>query len=124
MEQTTNGGIPVLFLMKSLFFAYALTGALLALLSFLLYRLGLGEKVVVAAIIVIYVTATFFAGFLAGKKMKSRKFLWGLAEGAAYFLVLALLSFLAGGRSVAVGNSFFTTLALCVGGGMLGGMLG
>ena len=125
MEQTTkNGRIPVVFLLKGLFFAYALTGVLLALLSFLLYKFGLGEKTVAIAIIVIYVAATFFAGFLAGKKMKSRKFLWGLAEGAAYFIVLALISFLAGYRTAVFGNTFFTTLALCAGGGMLGGMLG
>ena len=125
MEQTMKTGrIPVVFLLKGLFFAYALTGVLLALLSFLLYKFGLGEKTVAIAIIVIYVAATFFAGFLAGKKMKSRKFLWGLAEGAAYFIVLALISFLAGDRTAVFGNTFFTTLALCAGGGMLGGMLG
>lgn len=125
MEQTTkSGGIPVVFLLKGLFLAYALTGVLLALLSFLLYKFGLGEKTVAIAIIVTYVAATFFAGFLAGKKMKNRKFLWGLAEGAAYFIVLVLLSFLAGDRTAVFGNTFFTTLALCAGGGMLGGMLG
>ena len=125
MGQTMkNGRIPVVFLLKGLFFAYALTGVLLALLSFLLYKFGLGEKTVAIAIIVIYVAATFFAGFLAGKKMKSRKFLWGLAEGAAYFIVLALISFLAGDRTAVFGNTFFATLALCAGGGMLGGMLG
>lgn len=125
MEQTKNGDrIPVLYLLKSLLFAYILTGVLLALLSFLLYKLGFGEKVVAIAIIVIYVAATFFAGFLAGKRMKSRRFLWGLLEGAAYFLVLAAISFLAGERDAVVGSSFFTTLALCTGGGMLGGMLG
>ncbi len=102
MEQTTkNGRIPVVFLLKGLFFAYALTGVLLALLSFLLYKFGLGEKTVAIAIIVIYV-----------------------AEGAAYFIVLALISFLAGDRTAVFGNTFFTTLALCAGGGMLGGMLG
>ena len=92
MEQTMkNGRIPVVFLLKGLFFAYALTGVLLALLSFLLYKFGLGEKTVAIAIIVIYV---------------------------------ALISFLAGDRTAVFGNTFFTTLALCAGGGMLGGMLG
>ena len=125
MEQKNNGGkVPVVYLLKSLLFAYILTGVLLALLSFLLYKLGFGEKVVAIAIIVIYVAATFFAGFMAGKRMKNRKFLWGLLEGAAYFLVLAVISFLAGEQDAVMGSSFFTTLALCAGGGMLGGMLG
>lgn len=124
MEQSSKaGGIPIAFLLKSLLFSYILTGVLLAVLSFLLYKLGLGEKVVAVAIIGIYVAATFFAGFMAGKKMRSRKYLWGLLEGAAYFLILAVISAFAGEEGVAFGRSFFTTLALCTGGGMLGGML-
>ena len=124
MEQSSKvGGNPAIFLLKSLLFSYILTGVLLALLSFLLYKLGLSEKVVAAAIIVIYVGATFFAGFMAGKRMRNRKFLWGLLEGAAYFLVLAVISAFAGKEGVTFGTSFFTTLALCAGGGMLGGML-
>lgn len=115
--------LPVLFLMKNLLFSYILTGVLLALLSFVLYKAGLGEKVVSIAIIAIYVAATFFAGFLAGKKMGSRKFLWGALEGGAYFLVLVLISLAAGQDGFAAGNTFLTTLVLCAGGGMLGGML-
>jgi len=124
MEQNSNRAeIPVFFFLKTLLFSYILTGGLLALLAFLLYKLGLGERIVSIAIIVIYVAATFFAGFMAGKRMKSRKFLWGLALGSAYFLVLAAVS-LAMGKSVGeLGTSVLTTLALCAGGGMLGGML-
>lgn len=124
MEQSSKaGGIPITFLLKSLLFSYILTGVFLAILSFLLYKLGLGEKVVAIAIIGIYVVATFFAGFMAGKKVQSRKFLWGLLEGAAYFLILAVLSIIAGEEGITFGKSFFTTMALCTGGGMLGGML-
>ncbi len=124
MKQSSRvGGIPIGFLLKSLLFSYILTGVFLALLSFLLYKLGLGEKIISIAIIIIYVGATFFAGFMAGKKMQNRKYLWGLMEGVAYFLVLAVISVLAGKGGIAVGNSFFTTLALCAGGGTLGGML-
>ena len=115
--------IPVGFLVKSLLFSYILTGVLLALLAFALYRFGLGEKTVSIAIIAIYVVATLFSGFAAGKRIKSRRFLWGLLMGCAYFLILAVVSFIAGKGDVQVGSSFFTTLALCAGGGMLGGML-
>ena len=116
-------GVPVAFFLKSLLFSYILTGALLALLAFLLYRFGLGERVVSIAIIAIYVVATFFSGFVAGKRMESRRFFWGLLMGSAYFLVLAVVSLAVGKGDVQVGKSFFTTLALCAGGGVLGGML-
>ena len=127
MEHTNrNQGpeeIPVAFLLKSLLFSYILTGVLLALLAFALYRFGLGERTVSIAIIVIYVLATLLGGFAAGKRMKSRRFLWGLLMGGAYFLILAVMSFAVGKGDMQVGSSFFSTLALCAGGGMLGGML-
>lgn len=114
--------ISPLFFLKCLLFSYILTTLLLFLLSFLLYKLNWGESTVAIAIIVIYVLATFFAGFLAGKKMKSRQFLWGLMMGGAYFIVLAVIS-LALNRTMGLsGNDFATTFFLCAGGGMLGGM--
>lgn len=115
--------MPVAFLLKSLLFSYIITGILLALLALLLYRLNLSEKTVSVAIIAIYVAATLFGGFVTGKRMGNRRFFWGLLMGCAYFLVLAAVSFIVGKGSMEVGNSFFTTLALCAGGGMLGGML-
>lgn len=115
-------GIPVGFLVKSLLFSYILTAALLALLAFLLYKLGLNEKTVSIAITAIYVVGTFLGGFAMGKKMVSRKFLWGLLVGTMYFLILAVVSLCVGKGNIQMGSSFFTTLALCAGGGMLGGM--
>ena len=61
------------FLLKSLLFSYILTGVMLALLAFLLYRFGLGERAVSVAIIVIYVVATRFSGIMARKRIKSRR---------------------------------------------------
>lgn len=116
-------GVPAAFFLKSLLFSYILTGVLLVVLAFLLYKLNLSEKVVSIAIIVIYVAATFFGGFVTGKKMGSRRFFWGLLMGGAYFLILAAVSFCVGKGNIQVGNSFFTTLVLCAGGGMLGGMV-
>lgn len=124
MEQTTNqGDIPILFLLKTLLFSYILTGALLALLAFLLYKVGLTESVVSIVIIAIYVASTFFAGFVAGKRLKNRKFLWGLLMGSAYFLVLLGISMILGEPAGQLGDSVITTLVLCTAGGMLGGML-
>ena len=124
MEQNPKAeGIPVGVLVKSLLFSYILTGVLLALLAFLLYKLGLSEKTVSIAITAIYVAGTFFGGFVMGKKMGSRRFLWGLLMGTVYFLVLAVVSLCVGKGNIEMGSSFFTTLALCAGGGMLGGMV-
>jgi len=124
MERAPDGeGLPIGFLLKCLLFSYILTGVMLAVLAFLLYKLGLSEKTVSIGIIVIYVAATLFGGFITGKRMQNRKFLWGLLMGGAYFLILTAVSVCVGEGGIQVGNSFLTTLVLCAGGGMLGGML-
>lgn len=70
-------GVPVPVLVKCLLASYVLTLLLLCLLALLLYKLHLTEGMVTIAISAIYVVTTFTAGFLAGKKMERRKFLWG-----------------------------------------------
>ncbi len=119
----TKKNIPSIFLVKSLLFSYILTAALLLLLTFLVYRAGMTEKMVSLAIIAIYVMSTFFAGFITGKKMQSRKFLWGLLMGSIYYLVLLVLSVLCNHTPGGLENSMITTFILCAAGGMLGGML-
>lgn len=93
------------------------------LLALLVYRFGLSEKIVSLAIIGIYIAATFMAGFITGKRQKSRKFLWGLVMGGAYFLVLVILSLAVNRSFQDVASNFATVFILCAGSGMLGGML-
>lgn len=116
-------GMGIFSVIKYLLFSYILTGLLLLILAFLLYRFRLSEKIVAAAIIAVYLTATFLAGFFTGKQAENRKFLWGLLQGGAYFLILAVLSLAVNHSLGDLTHSFLTTFLLCAGGGMLGGML-
>ena len=118
-----GGGFPILLLVKILLFSYIITGLMLMLLALLLLNFNLGVKAVTGAVIAIYVIATFFAGMIIGKRMDNRKYLWGMLEGLAYFVVLALISLIAGKDGFAPAGSVLTTLALCVCGGTLGGMV-
>lgn len=113
----------ITFVLKSLLFSYLLTAGLLLLLSLLLYRFSLSERIVSISITGIYIVVTFLAGFLAGKREGSRKFLWGLMMGCLYFLILALVSLIVNHGMSSLSTSFFTVLVLCAGSGMLGGML-
>lgn len=124
MEKNAKTSSDLLFVLKSLLFAYILTGGFLMLLACFLYKFQLSEQIVSIAIIVIYVVAVFFAGFLVGKRKGEKKFLWGLLTGLAYFAIIALISFAVNKGFKDLGNHFFTTLAICSAGGMLGGMLG
>lgn len=113
----------VIFVLKCMLAAYLVTAGLLLLLALMLYRFGLSEKVVSVCIILIYIAVTFLAGFIAGKRAGEKKFLWGLAMGCIYFLILTAVSFAVNkGMGDDIGN-LVTVFLLCGGSGMLGGML-
>ncbi|MCD7724406.1 MAG: TIGR04086 family membrane protein [Clostridiales bacterium] len=113
----------VIFITKCMLAAYVLTAGLLLLLAFLLYRFGMSEKIVSVCIIVIYVAVTFLAGLLAGKRAARRRFVWGLAMGIAYYVILVLVSLIVNRGAEAVAGNMLTVFFLCAGSGMLGGML-
>ena len=70
-------------MVKALLCAYVVTGVMLLVLTLLLYKMGLSEENVNAGIILPYVISTFAGGFVIGKLMRRRKFLWGLLAGVA-----------------------------------------
>ncbi len=108
---------------KALFLMYFITGVLLFILAFLLFKLQLSEEVVTIGILVSYVLATFLGGLYIGKKMQNRKFLWGLTAGFLYFAILLLVT-LAINRTLGDGaGNVITTMIMCVCGGTFGGML-
>ncbi len=106
-----------------LLLSYTVTALVLLVIAFLLYKMKLSEKIVSGGIIITYIMATFLAGFLAGKKMKTKKYLWGLGMGFAYYVVFMVLSLFTNRGDMEVSRTILTTLVLCMGGGMLGGML-
>lgn len=113
----------VIFITKCMLMAYILTAGLLLLLAFMLYRFGLSEKVVSICIIAIYIVVTFLAGMLAGKKAGKRRFLWGLAMGITYYMILVIVSMIVNKGTQAVAGNMATVFFLCAGSGMMGGML-
>lgn len=113
----------VIFITKCMLMAYILTAGLLLLLAFMLYRFGLSEKVVSICIIAIYIVVTFLAGMLAGKKAGKRRFLWGLAMGITYYMILIIVSMIVNKGAQAVAGNMATVFFLCAGSGMMGGML-
>ena len=113
----------VIRMIKALLASYIVTGAFLLVLALLLYKLQLSESIVNIGIIAIYVISCFLGGFLEGKMMKTRKFLWGGAFGLLYFVVLAVISLAASQGFSGSSSHFVTTLILCMAGGTLGGIV-
>lgn len=110
-------------LIKCLLAAWLLSGGALLLLALLLYRFQLSESVVSIGILAVYVLACLTAGILIGKCAQTRRFLWGLGIGILYFMILVLMTAAARQGFKDLGTHFFTTLMICAGSGMLGGML-
>lgn len=112
-----------MWILKSLLASYIVTGLLLLLLSFFVYKFEIGEELVTASIVAIYVISTFVGGFILGKLTQVRKFIWGMAIGALYFALLFAISYGVYREFQTNGLNVITTIILCIGGGTLGGML-
>ena len=123
MEHLLKADHKAAWIGKALFVMYFITGALLLLLAFLLFKLQLSEEIVTIGILAAYVLSTFVGGLYIGKKMQSKKFLWELAAGFLYFALLLLVS-LAINRTLSDGaGNVVTTMIMCICGGTFGGML-
>lgn len=122
MPMQRNFANLIIFLLF-LLFSYLITTIGLVVLAYVLYRFPLNDSAVNIGIIIVYVLSTFLAAFVCGKKLKVRKFAWGLSIGIAYFVILLLISMIMGGTAVSPGTNVLTTLLICAGSGMLGGML-
>lgn len=113
----------IILLFKNLVVAYIVTFVVLAILSFIAYRLELKDKTISMLLVVSYIGANFIGGFLTGRKIKEKKFLWGMVLAACYFVVFSILAIGFHGISSFATANTVTTFVLCLASGMLGGML-
>lgn len=123
MDNSEKQTFQIAWVTKALLGAYAMTGILLLLLTLLVYKFELDETNVKAGIAAIYVLSAFVGGTIVGKLTKVRRFLWGMLIGVLYFGVLLLLSLGIYRTLQGSGAGIFTSLLLCAGGGMAGGMV-
>ena len=112
--------IPVMVILVTM---YIITGILLLLLAFLMYRADLAEPVVNGAIIAIYIIAGFLGGFLMGKKAGVKKYLWGLLMGALYYGVLLLVGIILHQGLNGEPVHLLSTMVLCLLSATAGGMI-
>ena len=113
----------VMWVLKSLLASYIVTGILLLILTFLVYKFELDEQLVVAGIVATYIISTFVGGFILGKLTEVKKYIWGLSIGVIYVALLFLISYGVYREFNTNGMNAISTALLCMGGGMLGGML-
>ena len=109
--------------MRSLLFSYILSGILLLAVSFVLYKFRIKESQVKLAVNAIYIISCLLGGFIMGKGIRQRRFIWGLLLGVMYFGILMLVSYVM--KKQLSGNTIqlTTTMLMCAFSGTIGGML-
>ena len=108
---------------KALVVSVLVTAVGIALLSALAYFFRLDDGKINAGIVVVHILSCFAGGFLAGKKIREKKYLWGLLAGALYFVILLIISVAMAGEDGVSVTRYLTTILICLGSGMLGGMI-
>ncbi len=108
---------------KILLVMYGITAILLFLLAILVQKLGLESGGISIGICIVYIISCFAGGFLIGKVQQSKKFIWGILMGLMYIIVMLAVTLITKHGFHAAASSFMINLALCLGGGMIGGMI-
>lgn len=123
MEKTmkSNAAYAAATFLKALLIAAVITGVEIMILSLLLYKTNLSEENLHIGVIAGYGIACFLSGLYCGKKLKMRRFLWGIAAGLIYEVVLLGISAATVGGGFSL--SFVSSALVCLGSGMLGGMV-
>ncbi len=116
-------GKKILDIFKVLILAYFITGLLLLVAAFMMYKLKLSQSQVRIFIMVIYGITTIVAGLVYGKLKRGRRALNGAFIGMMYFLVLTLVSMIINKGFYDDMKKAVISLIICVTGGVLGGIM-
>lgn len=123
MKTRNAKGNPLTAILAVVFAMFVVSGILLLILAAVLYKAEPSESVVKIGIVAIYIIAGFLGGLLMGKMMREQKFLWGLAAGVIYFVILfAASAVVKRGFDMELAK-VITTFILCAASGMAGGMV-
>lgn len=123
MDKTNTRKNKPLVIISTLLIMYVITGLALLALALLLFKMQLSENIVSISIMVIYIISCLIGGLVAGRRLKVRRFLWGVAVGAVYFAVLLIGSLLMNRDISSDAVHVVTTLIMCMAAGMIGGMI-
>ena len=102
----------------------AVTAILILIMALLMCVVDIGSTGVQTGVHIIYVAAAMSGGWMAGRRIEFKKFLWGLLAGLLYYLLICCIAALSGGIAENGWSPQAVPLLICLGSGMFGGMLG
>lgn len=113
----------VFAMLKTLLFMWGLTAIFLLVMAVVVYKLHGEETGISVCVYITYILVNFAGGFIFGKVMDKKKYIFGMITGALYFLTLLIISAIITGSLDVSGMKAGLTLLCCVLSGMSGGML-
>lgn len=120
-----SGGMRIVRVMAAAWLISVMISAVgMVLASLIFYAVGEGQNRICVSVYVVVVLAVLIGGIYVGHRIGYRRFLWGLALGAIYYVSLCLISVASGCMTAAGWQFCLPFVLLCLGSGMLGGMLG
>lgn len=114
----------IIYLLKALVFSYLVTAIILVFLALGVWKLEFSENVVNIGLIASYILSALTGGLYLGKKMKEKKFIWGILLGVSYIVILLAATMITNGPTGLMNRNTITTAFICILSGMLGGMIG
>ena len=93
------------------------------LFSSVMMTTGWSDSVMFPLFIAAYCLSTFFGGRYFAKHTESRRFLWGILFGTAFFLLYLMVSYLLSPQDSLFSENTLTLLLSSLGLGCVGGML-
>lgn len=123
MEKGKARDTKFITLFKGVILSYFITAIFLILLSFALLKFNISKGIINGGIVITYIISNFLGGYIVGKVVEAKKYIWGMFLGILYFTILMLVS-----MAINKGNSLPTTnmlvvFIICSISGMIGGML-
>lgn len=115
-----SGGVAFLVILGGMFL---LSAALLAALSAIMLKNGMGAGFISGGVIAAYVISCLVGGFCMGQFMGKHKFIWGILIGVCYFGILFLAGRAIYHTGIKADIQFISSFMICMVAGMLGGML-
>ena len=112
-----------LWIGKALLFASIFTVLVLLFTALLMYKADVSMDTAGNILMLAYIGAPFLGALYLGKKVREKRYLWGLLVGICYFLLFLALSLFFGGAEQLNWTAQLRVLLMALTGGLLGGML-
>ena len=108
---------------RTMLASYGLTVLLILGIAFLMYRFKGSGSMWGVSVYAIYLLSCGLGGYLTGRRIGSKRLLWGVVFSLLYVVVLGLLSWVIGDGWQGTAGGFGIVLGVCLAGGAVGAIL-